>query len=145
MSLCQFRLIQSIFRSIEILLNYLRKPLSISIDRNCFEIVFLNFLTSLCLFRSIETVFRSIETRESRFKKFRFDLFKTFQNFFLSLKLGKAPLRFFCRFPPIFLQGFSLPKPVFYFTLPFALLFTFSCINLMIFWVFFELCYIWDF
>ena len=87
-SLCQFRLIQPIFQSIEILLNCLRKPLFVSIDRNCFSInqncfeIVLNFLTSLCLFRSIETVFRSIETRESSFKKFRFDLFKTlFQNF----------------------------------------------------------------
>ena len=49
-SLCQFRLIQSVFRSIEIVLNCLRKPLSVSIDpicfsinRNCFEIVLKNF------------------------------------------------------------------------------------------------------
>ena len=51
------------------------------------------------------------------FKKLRFDLFKLlFQNFFklssLSLRLGKAPLRIFCRFRPIFLHGFSLPRPV---------------------------------
>ena len=35
-SLCQFWLIQSIFRSIEILLNCLRKPLSVSINQNYF-------------------------------------------------------------------------------------------------------------
>ena len=45
---------------------------------NCFKF----FLTSLCLFRSFETIFWSIETRQSGFKKFIFDLFKTlFQNF----------------------------------------------------------------
>ena len=37
-SLCQFRLIQSVFRSIEIVLNCLRKPLSVSIDPICFLI-----------------------------------------------------------------------------------------------------------
>ena len=37
-SLCQFRLIQSVFRSIEIVLNCLRKPLSVSIDPICFSI-----------------------------------------------------------------------------------------------------------
>ena len=36
----------------------------------------------------------------------------TFSNFPLSLRLGKAPLRIFCRFQPNFLQGFSFPRPV---------------------------------
>ena len=43
----QFRLIQSIFRSIKILLNCLRKPLSVSINRNCFEIFLIFFYEPL--------------------------------------------------------------------------------------------------
>ena len=96
-SLCLFRLIQSVFRSIEIVLK---------------------FLSSLCLFQSIETVFRSIETRESGFKKIRFDLFKPlFQELFKKFFSLSDSARlhndffFFC-FPPSFLQGFSLHKPV---------------------------------
>ena len=37
-SLCLFRLIQSVFRSIEIVLKFLRKPLYVSINRNWFSI-----------------------------------------------------------------------------------------------------------
>ena len=37
-SLCLIRLIQSVFRSIEIVLKVLRKPLSVSIDPICFSI-----------------------------------------------------------------------------------------------------------
>ena len=88
-------------------------------------------------FRLIESVFRSIEIA---FKKFQWasawfnwsNLFfdqsnfmnkvfflkknsdltcsSSFSNFPLSLWLGKAPLRIFCRFQPNFLQGFSLPR-----------------------------------
>ena len=92
-SLCMFRSIETDFRSIQI-----------------FKIV----LSSLCSFRSIEAIFQSIETRESGFfKKLKLDCFKpTFSNFPLSLRLGKAPLRIFCRFRPNFLQGFSLLRPV---------------------------------
>ena len=57
-------------------------------------------------------LFRSIETRELGFKKSVLTCSnKLFLNFFLSLWVGKAPQRFFCHFPPNFLQGFSLPKP----------------------------------
>ena len=38
--------------------------------------------------------------------------FKSFSNFSLSLRLGKAPLKIFCRFSTKFLQGFSLTRPV---------------------------------
>ena len=38
--------------------------------------------------------------------------FKSFSNFPLSLRLGKAPLRIFCHFSTKFLQGFSLTRPV---------------------------------
>ena len=100
MSLCLFRLIQSIFRSIEIALK---------------------FYVSVCLFRLIET-------RESIFKKSYLTCSnKLFQNFFLSLWLDKAPQRFFI----IFLQiscKVSLSLSRYIYTLPFALIFTFSCI-----------------
>ena len=73
---------------------------------------FWKILVSLCLVRLIEPVFRSIEHRESSFFfKTMFDWFKTlFQIFFelssLSLWLGKAPLRIFCRFQPNYCKVF---------------------------------------
>ena len=71
----------------------------------------------LCLFRLIETVFRSIEYRESVFFLIQCltrskHFFKSFFNFSLSLRLGKAKSSNFCRFPSNLLQGFPLPKPV---------------------------------
>ena len=75
------------------------EPLPVLIDPFYFSInriFFKNALTSLCLFQSIETDFRSIETRESGFLKTQIWLVQTtFSNFPLSLRLGKAPLRFF--------------------------------------------------
>ena len=71
---------------------------------------------SLCLVQLIEPIFRSIEHRDSSFLKTVFWLIQTlFQNFFhtfLSLRLGKAPLKIFCRFSLKILQGFSLTRPV---------------------------------
>ena len=92
----EFRLIQSNFQSIEILLLKFCEPLPGSIDRTFFSI-----------------------NRRSYFKFFLkqfFNCFKTsfskvFQLFF-SLRFGKAALRIFCRFPPKFLQGFPPSKPV---------------------------------
>ena len=55
--------------------------------------------------------------------------FKTFSNFPLSLRLGKAPLRIFCHFQPNFLQGFSLPRPVRPLYPFFCFIFMISCIN----------------
>ena len=93
----------------------------------------LKILVSLCLVRLIEPVFRSIKHRElSFFIKLSFDLFKhlfkTFLKIFLSLRLDKAPQKFFV----VLLQN-SCKVSLFlsryvYFTLPFALFFSFSCI-----------------
>ena len=92
-----FRLIQSNFRSIEILLKKFSEPLSGSIDRTCFSInrtLWIKFfLNSVWL---IQNTFSN--------------LFQTFLS--LSLRLGKAPLRIFCHFSTKFLQGFSLTRPV---------------------------------
>ena len=66
-SLCPFRSIHSVFRSIEFFFKYVQE--------------------SLYLFRSIEAVFRSIETRETCFLKGQNVFFKNFQPF-LSLRLG---------------------------------------------------------
>ena len=64
--------------------KFFKEPLSVSIDRNWFSIN------------------RNSWIRFKKKKKIRFNLFKPFfQNFsklFLSLRLGKAPQRFFCRF-----------------------------------------------
>ena len=68
---------------------------------------------SLCLVWLIEHVFRSIEHRDSSFFKTVFWLIQHFfTNFSLSLRLGKAPLKIFCRFSLKFLQGFSLTRLV---------------------------------
>ena len=86
-----FRLIQSVFRSIEILFKKFNEPLPGSIDRTCFLI-----------------------DRTSCFKFFKNNALtdsntfsKKFSNFSISLRLGKAAQRFFCHFLPKFLQGFS--------------------------------------
>ena len=82
------------------------EPLSASIDPICFSI------NQNCLFVSINWISRI------RFLKIYIWLVQTtfskaFQNFFsLSLRLGKAPQQIFFHFPPNFLQGFSLYKPV---------------------------------
>ena len=102
---------------------------------------------SLCLVRLIEPVFRSIEHRESSFlKKLRFDLFIYFFKLSsLSLRLGKAPLRIFCRFQPNFLQGFSLPRPVRPLYPSFCFYFHDFMHKLMHFNGIFETFHIWDF
>ena len=128
-SLCQFRLIQSIFQSIEFFLNF--------------------FLMSLYLFQSIETIFQSIEIHESGFLKLRFDLFKSlFQNFSKTFSLSstrQGSIEIFCRFPPFFLQGFSLPKPVCLFCLSFCIYFHVFMQKLMHFCGIFETFQNWDF
>ena len=92
-----FRLIQSDFRSIEILLKNFSEPLSGLINRTCFSIN----QTSWIRF----------------FKKTQIWLVHLlFQNFFklsslsLSLQLGKAPLRIFCCFQPNFFWKFFLSQ-----------------------------------
>ena len=94
----------------------------------------LKFFVSFYLFRSIETDFRSIENRKSAFFfkirswLFQIIFFKSFSTFFSlsdSARLHKE-------FLVIFLQisckvSLSLSRYV-YFTLPFALFFSFSCI-----------------
>ena len=85
-----FRLIQSDFRSIEILLKNFSKPLPSSIDRTYFSInrtSWIKFFLKQCLTHS---------------KHF----FKSFSNFPLSLWLGKAPLRIFYCFQPNFCKDF---------------------------------------
>ena len=87
-----FRLIQSDFRSIEIFLKNFSKPLPDSIDRTCFSI---NRTSRIRFF------FKQCLTHSKHF-------FKSFSNFPLSLSLwlGKAPLRIFCRFQPNFCKVF---------------------------------------
>ena len=87
---------------------------------------------SLCLFQLIEFVFRSIEIVFKNFKgafvcfdqskmwirflknwiwRVQFIFFKTFSNF-LSLSNSDKLTHHFCCFPPKFLRGFPLSKPV---------------------------------
>ena len=122
-SLCQSRLIQSIFQSIEILLK-LFKEASICFDWsnlfldqsklfwNCFK----NFEKLLSILINQNCFFDQLKLVNQVFKKPDLTcsnhFFKTFSKLYLSLRLGKAPQRIVCRFPPNLLLGFSLHKPV---------------------------------
>ena len=99
-----FQLIQSVFRSIEISFKILCELLSISINRNWFLI---NRNSWIKFFKN------SVLTWSNIF----------FKTFFSLSDSGKAPQRFFCRFPPNFLQSFSLPKPVCLFYPSFCIVF----------------------
>ena len=90
----------------------------------------LTFFVSLCLFRSIETNFWSIKTRESGFLKTHIWLVQTsFSKLFFSLSdSAKLHRDFFVIFLQISCKfSLSLSRYV-YFTLSFALFFSFSCI-----------------
>ena len=86
-----FRFIQFDFRSIEILLKNFSKPLPGSIDQIYFSINRTSWIKFFFLKQCL-----------SHSKHF----FKSFSNFPLSLRLGKAPLRIFCRFQPNFCKVF---------------------------------------
>ena len=92
----KFQWIQSVFCSIEIVFKILMESLSVLINQNC--------------------CFDQSNVKNKVFKKFKFDLFKPlFQKLFKTFSLSptrQAPQQFFCRFPPNFLQGFSLNKPI---------------------------------
>ena len=95
--------------------------------------ILLKFFMNFCLFQSIETDFRSIENHKWAFFKSQIltiskHLFQKFFHTFLSLSDLARLHSIFCHFPPKFLQGFSLLSRYVYFTLPFALFFSFSCI-----------------
>ena len=109
-SLCLIRLIQSIFRSVEIVLKVLRKPLSASIDpiyfsinQNCFKI----FKEASVYFDQSKLIFDQLKVVNQVFLKGKFDLFRlTFQTF-LSLQIRQSSPTIFCRFPPDFFARFS--------------------------------------
>ena len=110
----------------------------------------LKISVSLCLFQLIENIFRSIEFRESGFFKIQCltrlkHFFKSFFNFSLSLRLGKAKSSNFYRFPPNLLQGFPVLKPVSPFYPSFYILFHVCMHKFMHLFEIFGLCINWDF
>ena len=82
-SLCLLRLIQSAFRSIKIVLKFLKKPLSVSINRNSW----IGFFKNQSL--TFQTYFS-----------------KRFSNFFSLSELDKASSQFFVVFLQIFCKVF---------------------------------------
>ena len=78
---------------------------------------------------------------------------KSFQTLSLSIRLVKAPIKIFCRFPPFLLQGFSPLRPIRHFYPSFCIYLHVSCIkscdlekfsNLRIFGVFDDsTCFSW--
>ena len=134
----------------------------------CFSKIalFLKNMVSLCLIRSVHFVFRPIEifkiwereslsvstnrgwfsTNRNSWIKFLkntdLDFFKSFSTFSLSIRLSQGSNPIFCRFPPFFLQGFSLPRPVRPLYPSFCIYFHFSCIKSYIIW---EISNLWNF
>ena len=107
-----FRLIQTVFRSIEISFKIFDEPLSVSIDRNCFSINRISWIRFL----------------KNRSWLFQNHFFKSFLSFSLSLRFGLGSTSDFCRFLSFFLQGFSLQIPIWPFYPSFYFYFHISCI-----------------
>ena len=107
-----FRLIQTVFRSIKISFKILGEPLSISIDRNCFSI---NRISWIRFFKNWFWLFQN-------------HFFKSFSELF-SLSPIRTWLHLrFLSFLIIFLQGFSLQISVRPFYPSFCFYFHISCI-----------------
>ena len=129
----EFQLVEIVFRPIKIAIKNVCDSLSVSIGARL-------VLDQLKHFRPIKSVFRSIENRVKNFFKTDFHVFKlTFSKVFqlflsLSIRLGQGSNPFFCHFPPFFLQGFSLPRPVRPLYPSFCIYFHFSCIKSCIIW-----------
>ena len=107
-----FRLIHSVFQSIEIFSKNFGEPLSSSIDQNCFSINRISWI-------------RFFKTWILTFSK---ELFQKFFKFSLSLRFRLGSTSDFCRFWYFLLQGFSLQTPVRPFYPSFCFYFHFSCI-----------------
>ena len=118
----KFRSIKAVFQSIKSVLKILREPLSVSINQKSW----IRFLK--IWFWLVQLIF-----------------FKTFSNFSFSLRLSKGFSSKFCRFPPIFLQGFPLLRPIRPFYHFFCIYFHVSCINSCIFVGIFGPIQIWGF
>ena len=110
-------------------LKILVESFSVLIERNCFSINWISWIR----FFKIQCLTHS--------KHF----FKSFFNFSLSLRLGKAKSSNFCHFPLNLLQGFPLPKPVSPFYPSFCILFHDFIHKLMHFNEIFGTFHIWDF
>ena len=133
-SLSLFRLIQSIFRSIKIVLK-LFKEASVCFDWSKPILdkskLFWNFFkifkeVSVC-FNQSKLIFDQLKIVNQVFKNqsltFSNLLFKKVFKLFLSLRIGQGSPKIFCHFPPDFLQGFPLYKLVSPFCPSFCILF----------------------
>ena len=118
-----------VFRSIEITLKFFCELLSISINRNWF---FINRKSWISFLKS------QILTYSTHFSK-------ALKLFSLSLWFGLGSTSNFCRFPPKFLQGFSLSKPVCPYYPFFFVYYRFYMHFFMHWWDIFGLCINWGF
>ena len=128
------------FRPIKIMIKNVCESLSVSIGARL-------VLDQSKHFWPIESVFRLIENHVENFLKTDFHLFKltfskVFSTFSLSIRLGQGSNMIFCHFPPFFLQGFSLRRPVRPLYHSFCIYFHFSCIKSYIIW---EISNLWNF
>ena len=96
-SLYLLRLIQSVFRSIEFVLKFLKKPLFVSINRNWFSINWNWF-----------SINRNSWIRFLKYQSLTFQTYfsKRFSNFFSLSELDKASSQFFVVFLQIFCKVF---------------------------------------
>ena len=84
----------------------------ISINRNCFK----NFKGASVCFDQSKLIFNQSKIVNKVFKNLILTcsthFFQNFSSFSFSLRLGKGFSSNFCHFPPIFLQGFPLSRPI---------------------------------
>ena len=125
----EFRLIQSVFRSIKITFKILCELLSVSINRNWFSI---NQKSWISFFKS------QIWLIQITFSKL-------FQTSFFSLQFRQAQFLIFCRFQPNFWLVFPLPRPVWPYNPFFFIYFQFYMHFFMHWRVIFRLCIFWGF
>ena len=121
----EFRPIEPIFRSTEVVINI------------CYESLFVSISARLVLDQTkhswpIKSNFRSVENRIESFLKnwvshVFIHFFKNFQTLSLSVRSVKGSKQDFCRFPPNILQGFPSTRLVRLFCPFFFINFMFSC------------------
>ena len=133
------------FRPIGIAIKNVYESLSVSIGARL-------VLDQLKHFSPIEYVFWLIKNFVENFFKncssrIQPHFFKSFSTLSLSLsiRLGQGSYPIFCHFPPFFLQGFPLPRPVRPIYPSFCFYFHFSCIKSCIIWEISNLWSFWDF
>ena len=136
----EFRSIELVFRSIEIAIKIFGQTLFVSIharlilDQSKHFRSIESFSIDRIIFDRSNLIFDQSKIIQRVFLKYLIltcsnTFSKSFQTLSLSIRSIKAPIKIFCRFPPFFLQGFSLLRLVRPFYPPICIYFHVSCIK----------------